>query len=419
MNRPRISAADTARPRDIRIGIFGNSNNYPFLLATGFRALGVDVSLVLSSKDPLNRPVHRWHYLWREYPRWVLDGALVEEDIYLRSEARAEAFFRGAFHDVDAVLLNHFGPACAHWLKVPHLALLTGSDLTYYGNPVIVDVRESSWSPEFRSSEQGLADRAVWLSSVQRQRAGIRNAAAVSFATKGLVPEGDAMLEEIGVPEDRRFFVFMADTLTLKYSPPRGNTELRILNGARINWCRPLPPGFVSQDDKGTDILVRGFAQFLGSGGRGTLVLVRKGLHVNETKMLADELGIGSAIEWHDEMPLDDLHAQMRRADVVCDQFGTSFPAMVANDAMALGRPVLANFRLESPRKGFSGDLPACNATSPEEVCAQLHRLQTSPTLRFDLGKRARRFAEKFLSPEANARKCLEHLGLAADAEKA
>lgn len=397
----------------MRIGIFGNTNNYPFLLAMGFRALGVDVRLVLSSRESLNRPVRRWRDLWREYPRWVVDGAVLEEEAYLRADARAEVLFRSAFGDADAVLLNHFGPACADWLKVLHLALLTGSDLTYYGNPAIADLRESSWSPEMRSSEQGLASRAQWLASVERQRAGVRTAAAVSFPTKGLVPEADAMLEDIGVPEDKRFFVFMADTLTLKYSPPPGNAVLRILNGARINWCRPMPPGFVSQDDKGTDVLVRGFAQFLDSGGRGTLVLVRKGLHVNETKALGDELGIGEAIEWHDEMPLDDLHAQMRRADIVCDQFGPSFPALVANDAMALGRPVLANFRLELPRKEFSGDLPACNAVSPEEVCAQLHRLQASPALRVELGRRARRFAEKFLSPEANARKCLEHLGLA------
>jgi hypothetical protein len=51
-------------------------------------------------------------------------------------------------------------------------------------------------------------------------------------------------------------------------------------------------------------------------------------------------------------------------------------------------------------------------------VCAQLHRLQASPALRLDLGKRARRFAEQFLSPDANARRCLERLGLQAGARQ-
>ena len=58
-------------------------------------------------------------------------------------------------------------------------------------------------------------------------------------------------------------------------------------------------------------------------------------------------LGISERVTWLEEMRLSQFYEEMAAADLICDQFGSSFPGMVTTDAFALGRPVMANLRNE------------------------------------------------------------------------
>jgi glycosyltransferase involved in cell wall biosynthesis len=293
------------------------------------------------------------------------------------------------------------------------MALLTGSDLTYYADYRFAEARRAGWAPEFVRSPGGRLAETKWVEFAARQRNGILASEAVSFAPAGLIPEGDALLRSIGVPEERRFFVWLADTISLQPTPPpQHKGSFVILNGARLTWAKPFPEAFSGQDDKGTDVLLRGYAQFLGKGGSAELRLVRKGLHIGQTEELVRQLGIQDNVTWLNELSLSDFHQEIRRADLVCDQFGASFPGMAALDAMALSRPVLANFRSDILPKHFPEKLPGCHAESPEQVCGHLETLAGSPARRLESGTQARRFAEQYLSPQVNARKCLERLGI-------
>jgi hypothetical protein len=84
---------------------------------------------------------------------------------------------------------------------------------------------------------------------------------------------------------------------------------------------------------------------------------------------------------------------------------------MVSVDAMALGVPVVANFRPDILGPLFPEPIAGCHAATPDEVAGHLQRLASSPRARIDAGRAARRFARVHLSPEANARRCLRHLG--------
>jgi glycosyltransferase involved in cell wall biosynthesis len=393
-----------------RITFFGNTNNYPFLLVTGLRRLGHDARLVVNQVEPLHRPEAADPELATGYPNWVHDCShLPESDFIAESTSIVDTVnFMAAS---DYAILNHIGPSLASRLSLPHLALLTGSDVTYYANPATLETRSRSWSPRFLRSPGGMLEREKWSGFIARQRSGIAAARAVSFPPQGWVPEADRLLREIGIEDERRFSVFVCDTLALRYGETQPGEKLRILNGARVNWKKPLPAGFTTQDDKVTDVLIRGFAQFLKRGGKAELRMVRKGLHVTETQELVRSLDMDRSITWLDEMELNNFRDEMRRADIVCDQFGPSFPAMTAFEAMALGKPVLGNFPLDWFSSEFGDVIPVCQAATAEEVAQQLQVFADDPHRMKTVGLAAHKFATKHLSPEANAAKCLARLG--------
>jgi hypothetical protein len=396
----------------MKIGIFGNINNYPYTLALGLRRIGVDAVLVVNRKERLHRPEAKDPSLATSYPQWILDCSDLDEDAFVTESPRIGAVLNYLSHQASGLILNDLGPSLLEAAGIPGISLLTGSDLSYYASYDSDEIRSSVWDPAFAASAGGRLGRRKWREFITRQRNGILRSRAVSFAVPGLMQEGDALLREIGVPDECRLSVYLADTVDLAPVAPRLRERLRLFNGARLNWKKPFPAGFSAQDDKRTDILLEGFAGFLHAGGRGTLVLVQKGLHVAETKELAKSLGIAGNIEWQEEMTLAAFYEQVREADVVCDQLGPSFPGMAGLDAMAIGRPVIANFRLDVLGPCFGAPWPVCHVESVRDVRDALLKLQRSPEKRASLGSEARAFAERHLSPEVNAARCLEKLEL-------
>jgi glycosyltransferase involved in cell wall biosynthesis len=395
----------------VRIGIFGNTNNYPLMLALGLRRLGHEAVLVVNRKERLHRPEAKYPEL-TTYPSWIRDCSDIPEEDFLTATPRIAPVLDFLASGSGGLVLNDLGPSLLEFCPLPAVALLTGSDLTYYGDPAMCQMRQIGWSADYAATPSGRFWTQRFDEFVARQRAGIRAACAVSAPLPGLVPAMDALLLDIGVEDSRRDFFYLAETGNAPAPPNRTARRLRVVNGARLNWKRPLPVGFSTQDHKGTDILLQGFADFVAQGRDAELVLFRKGLHVAETERLAASLGIASHIVWRDEVTLSEFHAELRGADVVCDQLGDSFPGMVAVDAMALGVPVIANFRPEILNRHFPEPIAACQAQTPFEVAAQLTMLASSPQARIKAGRAARHFARTHLSPVANARRCLALLGV-------
>jgi glycosyltransferase involved in cell wall biosynthesis len=221
----------------------------------------------------------------------------------------------------------------------------------------------------------------------------------------------DDLLRDIGVDTEQRDSYYMAFTDS-RTAAPRNGGRMRILNGARLNW-KPLPQGFCGLDHKGTDTLLRGFADFLAAGGDAELVLFRKGQHIAETEALADALGIRGHIIWREQTSLHDFHAELLQADVVCDQLGETFPGMVSLDAMALGVPVIANFRPDINHRLFPKPVAACQARTSAEVTQHLKALASSVDARQSAGLAAQEFARRYFSPVASATRCVRDLARA------
>lgn len=397
----------------MNIGIFGNTNNYPYLLAKGMRALGIGVHLVINRRERLHRPENCDPQLAGAYPDWILDASDLHEEDYLALSPRLSALVNFLSAGIDAVVLNDIGPSLYRVIERPAVVLLTGSDLLYSANYESAAARRASWDPAFARSAGGRMWERAWTSFVTRQRDGILAARAVSYAPPGMIPEGDALLGSIGVAPAQRFFIYMADLHGIAPAPLPEEPSLRILNGARLTGGWTLKSGLYSQDDKRPDILLRGFKGYAERRrGGARLHLFAKGDHVSEIKKMVRALGLSKRVEWCAEIDLAGFRNAMAGAHIVCDQFGNSFPGMAALDAMAMGRPVLANFRLDVLRDWAADEWPVLNATSTAEVAERLQFATSNRAGLVALGERARQFAEIHLSPEANARSCLRFLGL-------
>jgi glycosyltransferase involved in cell wall biosynthesis len=393
--------------RQLSIAIFGNTNNYPLLLAQGLKSLGHNVRLILNRKEVLHRPEARYPEWTSAYPEWVFDCSnITDEDIAYQTPV-IDAAIHHLTHNVDLVILNDTGPALAGALRAPHVVVLTGSDLAYYANFGSLQMRTGMWDDEFKRSLQGRRYLLHFAEFVARQRDGILAAETVCFGQRGLVPTGDRLLDEIGVSDRRRLMLHFANTVDLKERPAPQNRQLTILCGSRIVYRPEDNPSLSAMDFKGTDVLINGFAQFVKAGGQGELRLPRKGQDLGAAIALIGDLGIESNIRWLDEMPIARFYEEMAAADLICDQFGTSFPGMVTTDAYALGRPVMANLRNEIFSRRFSEPLPGFTAKTPQQIAKHLVSFQRNKTLLTDMGHKSRAYAERFLSPQSMAQELL------------
>lgn len=399
----------------LSIAIFGNTNNYPLLIAQGLRLLGHNARLVLNRKELLHRPEARYPDWADAYPDWVVDCSnLSDEDIAFETPAIDQAVHQ-LTHNVDCVILNDIGPALASYLRTPHAAVLTGSDLAYYANFDSLEMRTSMWDPEFKRSLQGRRYLRRMADLVARQRDGILSAEVVCYGQRGLVPSGDRMLDNIGVGDEHRLMLHFSNTIDLQAHPAAKNDKLTILCGSRIVYRPENNPALSAMDFKGTDVLLKGFALYCQRGGKGELRLPRKGQDLQAAVDLISELAIAEQVRWLEELPLTQFYQEMVAADLVCDQFGTSYPGMVTTDAYALGRPVMANLRNEIFGKRFSAPLPGFDASTPEQIADHLLMVEKNRSILADMGLRSRAYADVNLSPESMARQLLSRCGLCAE----
>ena len=394
----------------MKIGFFGNTNNYPFMLAQALRQLGHDVLFVITSQELLNRPESRYPEFNNGYPDWVVDAAQITEwDLITLSPSLAPVL--DVLSACDSLILNFTGPSLWPLLRRPAIALLTGSDLEHYANFATIEVRSGSWDPAYKASAEGQMNLNLLRAFIQRQREGIREAVAVRYMPRGLVPAGDAMLDELGVSDEKRVFLPSAELELVTLMPAAHNDPARIFCATRLTWKLPIEPGRSLLDYKGSDIMIRGLGLFYRQTGVPLdIQLVRKGLHVAETEQLIGEEGLTDQVTWSDEMSFAEVWAEFARCDIVIEQLADSAIGGAGLDAMAAGRPVIGNARREMFENYFGKPSPICQAQTADEVCAQLKRLVFNPAKREKIGMLGRQFVEENCSSRRAARTCLERL---------
>ncbi len=396
----------------VRIGFVGNINNIPFFFCEAARELGFEAYMYPVHSGALHDP--RSRFADRSEPPWVRRIADFDDEELASQSPERKALVDDVRAHCDFVVLNGgLVPSLARDLGVPFVFFQTGSDVTYYGRYETAATVARSWKDDFRRSPAGREALLELTWAIALQRDAILGGAAFSGVhPPGLIRSVDEVLEDVGHDPARRVVMRAAD---LSQIPPRpwvgdaqGPDGLIVCSPTRVDFR--LRPGDSELDDKGTELLLEGFARFLEGGGRGRLLLVEKGHDIVEARRIIDELGIGEQVEWFPELPFADYLAVMARAHLVCDAISLAGPAQITHDAMATGRPVLGNLRPEVFASVYDGGYPGFHAETAEDVCNGLTAAFESPRELEELGARSRAFVIDNLTP---ARALTDPLGRA------
>lgn len=393
----------------MQIAIIGNTHNLPFLLGEGLRSLGVQVRMVVTRGDRLHHPVLAG-LAPDGLPDWVFDASDLDSHAFEFQRRSIGPALDFVLHKADLVILNDQGPSLHNLLPLPAVSQLTDSDLFRSAQLAPTAIGTADRPDGHGQLLCGPMDVALWEAMVVRQRAGIRRSLLVSHPWRGMLPEADAVLDEIGVEDGRRLFLLFTDTERVRPTRPPPGRALQILGGARPSWDERTPSGLGHGDDHAADRLIRGFREFLDMGGEGRLILIETGPPTTKTRDLASALDLGDHVVWKTEMSAADLYRELEGCHVVCDHLDPSPPSMMALAGMAAGRPVIANLRLDSMARRFPQSWPACNAQSAHDVARRLWTLYRNPSRRDRLGAEARLFAETWLSPTFAAETLLARL---------
>ena len=252
-----------------------------------------------------------------------------------------------------------------------------------------------------------------WLyGQVERQRNAIKKGIGFIYSPIGLILDGDRLLNEIKVDNSKRIMAFMIDSELSEYNPPIITEKLRIFNVARFNWVSHKTKDkidFSQLDSKGNDIMIKGLSLFYHKHKIDlNIIFVKKGNDIDETIELLKDEKIDHLVTWINELSQSEVQEEYRKADIVFDQFANSIVSMGGLDAMATGRPLIANARAEIFDKVLGEKTQICDAKTPQEICNWLELLILNEEFRIEKGIASREFVLKHYFSE-NVVKRLEN----------
>lgn len=384
--------------------MLGNMNNYPFLLADALVKLGHNVRFLFNRSEPLHNPLTL--NLYQGNSSWITDVSTLPEEDYLVLAESVKNIARLA-NKSDIAILNDCTIGLAGLLPCRHVALTTGSDITYFANYSLVDIRTKVWDQQDKRTSSGQKHIRAYVDSVTRQREGLVNSLVCTTMNRGSAPDADLILDNIGVLGNHRMALPFSNVDRLKYFHPQSKKKLIILSGSRVMFSDSKHAGSTMLDVKGSEILLLGFSKFINNGGDAELRLPDKGHDVGRAKSMLTDLGLVEKVRWLPQQSLLRFYEEIREADIVCDQFGSSIPAMLVWDSLALGRPVVGNLRRDVFDEVYSEPIPGFNCVTADDVAKAFETLSFL-SVRQELALRGRSFAEKNYSATILAKRLLE-----------
>ncbi len=395
----------------MRIAFVGNVNNAPHLLALGFAESGHECRLVPTRPEALHQPSSLRALVDTHTAEvtWPPDASLADSDFVDRSP-RLRDLVADINEWADLVFLNDQGPSIADLLSVPHVAHLTGSDLTYYANYDSIHLREAGWSGDFRRSREALDHRLAWSHLVARQRHGIASAELIIHDPPGLRPDAEILFQGLGVMPSQRLALRLGNTFCSRASRPMPtDAPLRIACLARIG-VRDADSAQSFTDRKGTDILLEGFRRFVLSGGDARLTVTTKGLDPARVQQYVTSQGIGRWVEWVPELSYEHYVSVIEDQHIVCDALSPIGPAGIAMDSMLRRRVVLGNLRPDVYSAWYGTALPGLHCETAADVAQALSWASAHPHLLPALAEEGNRAALRNFDPRVAARVVLERV---------
>ncbi len=145
-----------------------------------------------------------------------------------------------------------------------------------------------------------------------------------------------------------------------------------VFHPSRQHWEPRRHPDW----EKGNDILIRGFADFINDAApRAGAVFVDWGQKVDESRQLLEELGVAGRVKWIPPLPNRKMIDCIRASDVVADQFFLGAFGSLTPKGLLHECPVMLHLDEERHHWCFPEMPPVINVNTPESVCEGLMRL--------------------------------------------
>jgi len=164
---------------------------------------------------------------------------------------------------------------------------------------------------------------------------------------------------------------------------------------------------------KGSDSLIAAWADIVrwarGWGGSLCLVMCEWGKDLKRSQLLVKELGLEEWVCWVPLMDKMSLRDWYMIADVVADQFRLKAFGLVALEAMACGKPVVASVDREMAESFYSKPPPIFTARTADEIAEVVQTLAENTFLRRSVGEQSRRWIEEHHAPQVIVR---EHMAV-------
>lgn len=337
----------------------GNIANMGYFIAKSLRKEGVSMDLLMEARPmPEQDPLTYDPSLQNKYPDWVV--------FYDKKKSYWKQILRIMKDRKYDLIHAHYDLAIFGHLSMRKLVShVVGNDL-----------RELA----FAKSIRGLLMRNAY-----------KNSKAVLFQT----PSEPPLLEKLGI--DSGIFVPFPTDVSF-YSPtPVAEREFKeefvIFHPTNLYW------------EKGNEILVRGFAEFVRTNPDSLLVIVDRGVDSAKIHGIVRSLGIEGKTRFI-KGPLNstDLRRYYNMADLIADQFIVPDIGSIGREALCLEKPLLSHFDSDGYAKLYGEPPPVADAYDPPGVARQLEFLKDGG-VRKEIGNKGRQWMLRHHSQQVVAKR--------------
>jgi glycosyltransferase involved in cell wall biosynthesis len=341
----------------VRIAHFNNIANDALHYVLALRRHGEDAYLVFE------RDAHEF-----SRPEWELPNILGESWIRPVDNLSGKAGLIGPRFAKTVLELSRYdlisawdvGPIWAQWAGKPYMAHTAGGDLF---------AAVASRTPRQRLLRRAYehANCLVYYLPYQEEAIARLKIRRIVFAR---LPIDEDRYSPGPVPDK---FSHLRGFGTLFFCPSRHNWEL-----------------------KGTDVMLKAYADALKVEKDMHLVLTGWGGDLMRSRELSEHLGLNDRITWLSTLNKDDLIGMYRTCDVVLDQFVLGSYGTTTIEALMCGRPVV--IRVERYEAHYEGDLPFVNVRTQGDITNAMVELAQDHSLLKAKGDESRLWALKYHS---------------------
>jgi hypothetical protein len=324
--------------------LIGNTNNELFRLANVLTEHNYKVTQVLIQQGRLHDPKEL--FFMKKYKTSSVNFIdlrnFQEEDVICHDNKLIETLnaIDGKFH---FGIYDYVGASFSTIFQIPYISMVTGSNLTYYANPKLIDFRTSIWEESFSKSNTGkeLIKRYEYFTDVYRE--GLKQSEALISFPLGIVPAEDQMLKELGLSDKERFIFTYIERFKLRQRYLFRRRNAKIVFAARLDSNNKLQPGGSERDNKGIEFLIPAILEVKRLNIRVKFEVFSKGKLFEDFKRKIDQFGLKDYVSFERESNYKGYLKVLNNNDIVVDSIGESTFGRISLDSISLNKIIFAN----------------------------------------------------------------------------